>query len=268
MRVFIAVDIEGISSMVNWKDQSEFAAGQWMTEDANAAVRGAFEAGASYVRVRDCHGPARTIVPEALDDRAELCRGWGDDHSMVGGIEDGFGALLLIGWHARYGPEAGVMAHSWSGMIRGLWVNGVEMGEVGLAAITAGEAGVPVTMVSGDDALAREATELLPGVHTAIVKYGLNRLAARCLPPRMARRLIEDTARSAVGAGQTEPYQVQWPAAIEVRYQHRGQAAWAARVPGVRRAGEYGIAAEVQDVVALKDTLFCCNQLAACCDLY
>lgn len=268
MRVFIAVDIEGISSMVDWRDQSDFEARKWMTEDANAAVRGAFEGGASYVCVRDCHGPARSIIPEALDERAELCRGWDNLHGMVDGVESGFDALMLVGWHARYGTESGVMAHSWSGIIRNVWVNGVEMGEVGLAAVIAGAAGVPIVLVSGDDALAKEAEALLPGVRAATVKHGLNRLAGRCLSPSRARRVIEDTARVAVAERRVAAYGTQWPASIEVRYQHRGQASWAARVPGVRREGDYGITTEVADVAALKDVLFCCNRLAHACDLY
>ncbi|MBD3173858.1 MAG: hypothetical protein GF320_01655, partial [Armatimonadia bacterium] len=172
MRVFIAADIEGVTSMVSWKDQSDFAAGRWMTQDVNAAVAGAFDGGATHVCVRDSHGPARSIIPEELDERADLCRGWGDEHTMVEGVEDGFDALMLIGWHARYGTEAGIMAHSWSGFIRNVWINGVEMGEVGLAAVIAGAAGVPVVMVSGDDRLAEETQALVPGVRVAIVKYG------------------------------------------------------------------------------------------------
>ena len=43
-----------------------------MAEDANAAIRGAFDGGATDVLVNDSHGSQRNLLPEDLDPRARL----------------------------------------------------------------------------------------------------------------------------------------------------------------------------------------------------
>ncbi|MCZ9337673.1 M55 family metallopeptidase, partial [Streptomyces sp. TRM76130] len=65
MRIFISVDMEGITGLVDSDDAQP--AGRdcergrlLMAEDANAAVRGAVRAGATDIVVNDAHGPCAT----------------------------------------------------------------------------------------------------------------------------------------------------------------------------------------------------------------
>jgi len=264
MRVFISADIEGVSGMVDWKDEDQFAARNWMTEDVNAAIAGAFDGGAAYVCVRDAHGPARNIVPDSLDARADLCRGWGPQSMMVEGVRDGYDALMLVGYHACAGTERGIMSHSWSGILRGFSIDGVAMGEVGLAAVVAGSADVPLVMVSGDDWLAAEAKALVPGVRAAVVKYGIRRLAGRCLPLEKARALIRETAAAAVAVAEpgAAPYKVAFPARVELSYRDKEMARAAARIPGTERSGDYSVVSLVDSVDGLQDFFYCCNTIA------
>jgi len=262
MRVFISADIEGVSGMVDWKDEDQFTVRNWMTEDVNSAIAGAFDGGATYVCVRDAHGSARNIVPDDLDPRAEFCRGWGPQSMMVEGVRDGFDLMILVGYHACAGTEQGTMSHSWSGILRGLSINGVAVGEVGLAAVIAGSADVPLVMVSGDNWVAAEVEALIPGVRTAVVKFGIRRLAGRCLPLEKARALIRDTAASAVSDPGSKPYKVTFPARVELSYRDKEMARAAARIPTVERSGDYSVASVVDSIDGLQDFFYCCNVIA------
>ena len=74
LKVFISVDMEGISGVVNWeyvsrdgKDYDMFRS--IMTKETNAAIKGALAAGATDIQVRDSHGSARNILPDSRRSR-------------------------------------------------------------------------------------------------------------------------------------------------------------------------------------------------------
>lgn len=263
MRVFISADLEGISGIVHARDEEQFEAGLWMTRDVNAAVEGAFSGGASRVVVRDSHGSARNMRPELLDARAELCRGWGVDNTMVEGVEDGFDVLLLVGYHACWGTQDGVISHTWTGYVRGVRLGETEVGEIGLAAATAGAAGVPLGLVTGCDRAAHEAEALIPGVHTAIVKYGITRTGARTLPFAEAHARIRDAARQAVEGPLPAPFQPEFPLEAEIRLRDKEMAAAASRIPQVRRCTDLSVAMDCQGIRDLLDFFYCTTRIAS-----
>ena len=59
-----------------------------MAEDANAAIRGAFEGGATDVLVNDSHGGQRNLLPEDLDPRARLISHSFKRHGMMEGLDE------------------------------------------------------------------------------------------------------------------------------------------------------------------------------------
>jgi D-amino peptidase len=75
-------------------------------------------------------------------------------------------------------------------------------------------------MVTGDEAVCREATELLGDrLTTVAVKKGLGRFSARQVPPLKARQMIEDGARSALrDLSVVEPYEPGRPCEITVEF--------------------------------------------------
>jgi D-amino peptidase len=96
--------------------------------------------------------------------------------------------------------------------------NGTLVGEVGINAALCGTWGTPVALVTGDDVVCAESSELLgPGLKTLAVKQGLGRFSARHLSPARARTLLEEAARDAL-AGITEApvYDPGEPCTIEV----------------------------------------------------
>ncbi|MGP1614621.1 MAG: M55 family metallopeptidase, partial [Pollutimonas bauzanensis] len=76
MKVLVSVDIEGVAGVTH-AEQTRSGNGEyeraraWMTAEANAAVRGAFDGGATAVLVNDSHGGFRNLLLDQLDERAE-----------------------------------------------------------------------------------------------------------------------------------------------------------------------------------------------------
>ena len=204
-KVYISVDLEGISG-VNGNDQTsagqpEYArARKLMAEDANAAIRGAFAGGATAVVVNDSHGSQRNLLPEDLDPRASLISHSFKRHGMMEGLDETFDAVLFIGYHAKADAPRGLFAHTGSGVVRDVQVNGVSVGEGGMNAAMAAWYGVAVALVTGDDAAVEEVKAIVPGIKTVAVKRAINTRAVELLSLAEARRLIEAGARESVAA--------------------------------------------------------------------
>jgi D-amino peptidase len=219
MKVFVAVDMEGIAGLVQWDSSQEDLQRRLMTEEVNAAARGAFAAGATEVLAGESHGGMRNLLPELLDSRVGFLSGQPKPMNHMGGVDGSFDLAMFVGYHAKSGTLHGVMAHTFTGSIYSLSFNGVEMGEIGTDAALCGVHGVPVGLVSGDTAACEEAVSLLGGVETVVVKDGVSRSAARCLPVERAREMIEAAASRAVGrAADYEPFTVNGPVGVEVTF--------------------------------------------------
>ena len=141
-KVYISVDMEGISGVVG-DDQTSAGGAEYnrsrklMAEDANAAIRGAFEGGATQVVVNDSHGSQRNLLPEDLDPRARLISHSFKRHGMVEGLDETFDAVIFVGYHAKADSPRGLFAHTGSGVVKDVQVNGRSAGEGGLNTLMA-----------------------------------------------------------------------------------------------------------------------------------
>ena len=116
----------------------------------------------------------------------------GKTYGMMEGIDESFDAVFLVAYHAMEGTTAAIMNHIWSPhLVRNIRLNNVNVGELGLSALIAGHYDIPISLVTGDDKVAKEAINLLGKVETAIVKYGISRYTARCLQPIKTAEIIE-----------------------------------------------------------------------------
>ena len=196
--------MEGISGITHWEQvntqHAEYAYGrQLMVADVNAAVEGAFDGGASEVQVSDGHANGTNIQLADLNPSAKLHSGNAAPLAMIQGIQNGFDAVVFIGYHAMAGTAEAVMDHTWSSAnIDNVWINNQRVGETALNAYICGHYHTPVIAVSGDQTLAAEANEFIPGVETAIVKHATSRVSAVCLPLEEAQQRIFDTVKRAV----------------------------------------------------------------------
>jgi D-amino peptidase len=204
-KVYISVDMEGISG-INGDDQTSPGGAEYgrarklMAEDANAAIRGAFEGGAIDVLVNDSHGGQRNLLPEDLDPRARLISHTFKRYGMMEGLDETFDAIIFVGYHAKADSPRGLFAHTGSGVVRDLQVNGKSVGEGGLNAVLAAWFGVPVVAVSGDDVAIDEVRSSVPGVRGAVVKRAINTRAVELRPLSEARKDIQNAAREGVQA--------------------------------------------------------------------
>ncbi len=247
MKILIAADMEGISGVVNWEQVSPGHAEyerfrRIMTADVNAAILGALETGAEQVLVADGHAHARNILIEELDPRAGLNSGSPSPYSMVQGIGKDVDGVIFIGYHARVGTQNAILEHTWSSKcVANLWINDQPFGEIGLNAALCSHFGVPVIAISGDQSACVEASELIEGIETAVVKQAYGRMAAECLPPVRAQAEIEEAARNAIkrlGEGQApQPLRLSAPITVAVELVSSEMADQAAWLPGAVRQG-------------------------------
>ena len=186
MKLLIACDMEGLPGVVNW-DHVTTTHPEYnryrkiMTDSVNAAIDGAYAAGAEAVLIADGHAAGRNILIEALDPRAQVNLGSNYPYAMVKGIETGVEAVIYVGYHARAGTVNAVLCHTWSGTIANVWLNDILVGEIGLNAAVCGHFNTPVIGISGDQSACAEAVELLGPLETAIVKRAFSHAGAECL---------------------------------------------------------------------------------------
>ena len=259
MRIYISADMEGITGLVGAGDVqpggADYELGRvMMTEDVNAAVRGAIAADATEILVNDAHGPMRNIIPDQLHPAARLIRGRPKPMGMLEGLDPSFDAALCIGYHARAGT-LGVLSHSFMGHeIEDMWLDDRPTGEIGLTHAAAAALGVPVVVLTGDDAACAEAADWDRCVRTVTVKQARDRFAAELLPVPEARQEIEKTAAAAIQAASGEtattgrltlvqdtpraaapPRDPAAPATLAVRWQSASVASMLLGIPGVTR---------------------------------
>jgi D-amino peptidase len=223
-KVYISVDMEGISG-VNGDDQTSPGGAEYgrarklMAEDANAAIRGAFEGGATDVLVNDSHGHQRNLLPEDLDPRARLISHTFKRYGMMEGLDETFDAIVFVGYHAKADAPRGLFAHTGSGVVRDLQVNGRSVGEGGMNAALAAWYGVPVVAVTGDDTAIDEVKAVVPGIRGVVVKRAINVRAVELRPLADARRDIQAGVREGVQASK-KPARERLPS-YQVRMQFR-----------------------------------------------
>jgi D-amino peptidase len=238
-RVFIVPDMEGMGSAV---DIHEVIAGNegerykeltgpdyWdrfrllLTREVNATIRGARSAGARSFVVNEGHGGNlfANVLPWELDSSAILVRGFPKPLVMVTGIDSSFGTLMFTGAHANAGSP-GVLAHNFA--FDSFTVNGKALNEVGINALIAGELGVSVSLVSGDDVLIAETKKMVPNGFVAIVtKRAIGRSAAITYSPARVRRMLQAGAAEAVRRerrGDFKPFTMERPYKIDFKLRH------------------------------------------------
>jgi D-amino peptidase len=212
-----------------------------MTEEANAAVAGAFDGGATAVVIGDSHGTMYNLLTELLDPRAAVVIGSPKTYSMMSGMDPDTGVCLFVGYHAAAGTEAAVLDHTYSGRaIYECRVNGDAWTEAELNAALAGVNGIPVGLLTGDDKACAAIAARLPWVIRVTVKEGMGRNAARSMHPAEARAKIREGSESAVRAaseGRLQAFEVEGPFTLEVDLANTGCADLCALAPKTERVG-------------------------------
>jgi D-amino peptidase len=193
-----------------------------LTQEVNAVIRGARLGGAASFVVSDAHqGNAfSNILPWAIDSGAILMRGFPRPLFMISGIDSSFGTLMFDGAVASAGSQ-GILPHTFG--FSKFSVNGAALNEVAICALIAGELGVSVSMVAGDDAAIAETQQMLGnGFIPVVTKYALGWQAGITYSPAKVRQMVSAAAAEAVRREKTgafKPFTMAKPYRVEFTLQ-------------------------------------------------
>ncbi len=227
MKIYISADMEGVVGAVTAEQLSPTGFEyqrfrEFMTQEVNAAIEAAIEAGATEIVVSDSHGNAQNLLIEKLPKNILLVRGFPRPLVMMQGIDATFDGAIFLGYHSGTTNPQGVRAHTMSSArLADVRLNNISMSEGGVNAAIAGHFNVPIIMVSGDDAAVKEVTALLGDVEGAVVKWNYGFHSAKTMMPEAAYALIREKVKKAIGRiKQFKPYKLKTPVQLDVRFKN------------------------------------------------
>lgn len=260
LKVYISVDMEGITGVVT-ADQlgpqgfeyERFR--NFMTEEALAAVRAAKAAGASEILVADSHGNGESLLIDKFPRDVRIVRSWPRKGGMMGGLDSSFNAAIMIGYHASASSPAGVRAHTYSSAtFTRVALNGQDVSEGEIGAAQAGELGVPVVFISGDDVATAELKKRIPDIGTVETKQALSFHSAITLTPAEGQARIEAGVRDALArVKDIKPYVIAKPVTVELNFKHYATAETMGLLRSVQRIGSRTIRFVAQDAAEASD---------------
>lgn len=247
MKVYISLDAEGCSSLTSFNQVNrahpEYSkCVESMSRDCKCVMQGIIDAGADHLVICDAHDDGANLPIdmsglELKGTKVEYVRGHGTQMSMLAGLTSEFDAALFVGYHARRG-SGGVMEHTYfQECVYDVHIADKPVGETTINAYLASEIGVPVVLVSGDETVCSEASELLPGIKLVPVKRALTCACALCYDDVSTHNRLSDAAFAAISLtsnGKFTPM-ADIPKEITVTYYNSGQAELASLIQGSSR---------------------------------
>ena len=262
LKIYISADMEGVVGVVT-ADQlgpqgfeyNRFR--EFMTEEVKAATEAAFEAGATEIVISDSHGNGENLLIDKLPKNVTIVRSWPRPLMMMQGIDETFDGAIFIGYHTSTNNMAGVRAHTISSArLADVRLNGVSMPEAGINAAIAGHFNVPVIMISGDDVIVKEATDLLGNIEGATVKWAISFHAAKTVTPEIAYDLIRQKTRKAIARiKEFKPYKLAQPVQLDVRFKAYRPAELLAYLAIVERTDSHSIRFRGKDIIEVSKFL-------------
>lgn len=266
-RLYISVDQEGIGGVTGWAHEGMPGGHdydrmrEWMTDEALAVVEAALAAGIDEVVVSDSHGTGQNLLLDRFPaDRVTLVRSWPRPLGMMDGIdspastgdETPFVGACLIGYHAGASEFDGTMRHTLSSrMLREVRLNGAPMSETMLAAAIAGHHGVPVLLVSGDDAYVQQAQAMLGPVQGVVTKWTRGYGSVRTHTPAACREMLSRATTAALAAPRPPLFVKPGPLTLELDFHSPGHGEVLALLPGVQRIACTAVRLVLDDIVAV-----------------
>lgn len=263
MKIYIVSEIVGAATLVYQRDSDMGNRDtpyprtvRIATDEMNAILKGAFQAGATYCLINECPGSGAFIDPYDLPPKAELLSGPFKPLSIIEGLDESFDAVILSAEHARAGTLNGYCSETYSNEIYDLRLNGKSLGEMGIIGMVAGAMDIPVVFVSGDEATCEEARSTFgPAVRTVTTKYSRGRYACILRHPHQTlteiTKAVEDAVRN---ASSIPPLRFQKPYTLEIDTWNSYVAQWAANINGVELASSRCIRFVSEDMWAVYKT--------------
>ncbi len=258
MKLFLSTDIEGTSGIVAWEQiiegNAEYEQGRrLLTNEVNAVISGALEAGSAEFVVNDSHHYMRNLHPQDLLGEATLITGKHKPLYMMEGLDASFDGVCFVSYHGSIGAEHAVLSHTYNpGAIWEVRINGEVVGESAINALVAAHYDVPIIFISGDEVTVQEARNIAPNAEKVVVKQSLGRFAAAHIHPTIACELLRKGASRAVSnVNNMRPPVFQQPVSLEVTFLVADMAEMALWVRGVERVGPRTIVMSSENLLDL-----------------
>ncbi len=262
LKIYISADMEGVVGAVTGEqlgpggfEYQRFR--QFMTNEVNAAIDAARAAGATEFVISDSHGNGQNLLIEQLPEDVTVIRSWPRPLGMMEGIDESFDGVIFTGYHASTANTRGVRAHTMSSAnITGLRLNGIEMTEGSMNAAIAGHFGVPVILVTGDDAAVAENQVIIGDIEGAIVKWAKGFHSAETLTPEAAYEEIRTRTANAISRIEDfTPYVLDTPVELELSLKHYQPVELLSYLPNVEKVNSHTIRFVGQDMIEISQFL-------------
>jgi D-amino peptidase len=260
VKVYLSFDFEGVAGIVDWAQCREgepaYDQGCHLTLcEVNAAICGAVDAGADEIVVNDSHSTMRNLNPEELDHRAMYVSGRHKQMYMMQDLDSSYDVIFLVGYHGSISGDASTLSHTYNPEVfSAAHVNGIEVGESGINALVADHYGIPIGLITGDEATQTQTAPFAVNGVRVITKYSQSRFGAKSLHPAESRELIqsgaEQAVRRAAADGLREPG-LERPVRLELQVQTADMAEIGSWVKGAERAGPRTIQIESNDLLSV-----------------
>lgn len=260
LKIYISVDMEGVVGTVtpdqlgpNGFEYQRFR--DFMTKETLAAISAAKEMGATEILVSDSHGNGENLLIEQFPKDVRIVCSWVRPLGIMAGIDSTFDAILFIGYHASTGNTRGVIAHTFSSsQFTRVVLNGKEVSEGSFNAAIAGHFGVPVVMMSGDDAALAEVRSQIGNIEGAEIKKTLGFNSAVTLTPEASYELIGQKVKAALGRlSGFKPYVVKTPVTIDVSFKNYRPAEMLSYLHSIQRVDSHTIRFVGKDMIEIAD---------------
>lgn len=258
MKLFLSTDFEGISGIVAWEQiiegNSEYEQGRrLLTNEVNAVITGALEAGVEEFVVNDSHHYMRNLHPQDLQGKAMLITGKHKPMYMMEGLDASFDGICFVGYHGSIGAEQAILSHTYNpGAIWEVRLNGEIVGESAINALVAAYYSVPIIFISGDAVTVQEAQTIAPNAEKVIVKQSIGRFAAAHVHPQVACEMLQKgTTRAIRSLKEMHPPVFTKPVSLEVTFLVADMAEMALWIRGVERVGPRSITIQSEDFLEL-----------------
>lgn len=267
LKLYISADMEGVAGVVTGDQLSpagfEYARfREFMTREVLAAVGAAQEAGATEILVSDSHGNGENLLVEMFPKEVRLVRSWPRRQGMMAGLDASFDAAMFLGYHASTNNPRGVRAHTISSArLTRIALNGAAVTEGALNAAVAGHYGVPVILISGDDAAIEEVRAAIGPIEGAETKRTLGFHSANTLTPEAAREVIARKVKAALARRRDfQPYRLKAPVTVDVSFKNYLPAEALSYLRIIERPDSHSIRFRAQDILEASDFLMFLNQ--------
>jgi len=258
LKVYISADMEGISGVVSADQLApgsfEYAqAREWMTDDVLAAIQGAREAGATEFVISDSHGNGQSLLIDKFpsDIPVSVVRSFPRPLGMMEGLDSSFAAVIFVGYHAATTSTTGVRAHTISSaLLTRIALNGTPMSEAGINAAIAAQFGVPVVMITGDDAIVNESKQRFGPIEGVIVKRAIGFHSAATLTPAVAQAQIRQHAAIAIRRrAEMKPYAMTRPITLDISMKNYRPVELLGYLPNVQRVDSHTVRFVGRDMI-------------------